>query len=585
VVNEEQQMTEDEKLGIMRHSAAHIMAEAVQSIFPDAKFGIGPAIENGFYYDFDLPRSLTPDDLPLIETRMSEIIAQNQPFVRQEVTKQEARRLFAAQPYKLELIDEIPDKKVSLYRQGSFIDLCRGPHVSSTGEIKAFKLISIAGAYWRGDEHQPMLQRIYGVAFDTEKALIEHLKKLEEAARRDHRKLGAELDLFSIHEEAGAGLVFWHPKGAVIRRVIEDFWKDEHVKRGYEIVYTPHIAKLDLWKTSGHWEFYRDYLYSPMAVEGQEYILKPMNCLGHILIYKTKQHSYRELPLRYAELGTVYRYERSGVLMGLSRVRGFTQDDAHIFCRFDQLEDEVVGVLDLARFMIDTFGFANYQVLLSTRPEKYAGTIQVWDEATETLRQALARLKVAYKIDPGEGVFYGPKIDIKFEDALGRGWQGPTIQVDFNLPQRFNVTYIGEDGKEHLVAMIHRTVLGSMERFLASLIEHYGGAFPVWLAPLQVVIIPVADRHLDYAYRLEAKLKSEGVRAEVDARPERMNLKIRQAQLDKIPYMLVVGDKEVAASTVSVRLHSGEQAVSQSFDSFKERVKEAVASKARDLRL
>ena len=585
VVKKGQQITEDEKLEIMRHSAAHVLAEAVQSIFPDAKFGIGPAIENGFYYDFDLPRSLTPGDLPLIETKMSEISAQNQPFVRQEVTKQEARQLFAAQPYKLELIDEIPDKKVSLYRQGSFIDLCRGPHVSSTGEIKAFKLISIAGAYWRGDEHQPMLQRIYGVAFGTEEALVEHLKRLEEAARRDHRKLGAELDLFSIHEEAGPGLVLWHPKGAVIRRVIEDFWKDEHVKRGYALVYTPHIAKLDLWKASGHWEFYRDYLYSPIEVEGQEYIIKPMNCLGHILIYKTRQHSYRELPLRYAELGTVYRYERSGVLIGLSRVRGFTQDDAHIFCRFDQLEDEVVGVLDLACFMIDTFGFTNYQVLLSTRPEKYAGTIQAWEEATETLSQALARLKVAYNIDPGEGVFYGPKIDIKFEDAQGRGWQGPTIQVDFNLPQRFDVTYIGEDGKEHLVAMIHRTVLGSMERFLASLIEHYGGAFPVWLAPFQVMIIPVADRHLDYAYKLEAALRSEGIRTEVDARSERINLKIRQAQLDKIPYMLVVGDKEVDASTVSVRLRSGEQAASQSFDSFKESVKEAIANKVKDLRL
>jgi threonyl-tRNA synthetase len=585
VVNQGQKETGDEKLEIMRHSTAHVLAEAVQFIFPDAKFGIGPAIENGFYYDFDLPRSLTPDDLPLIETKMSEIIAQNVPFASQEVTKQEARQLFAAQPYKLELIDEIPDEKVSLYRQGSFVDLCRGPHVSSTGEIKAFKLISIAGAYWRGDEHQPMLQRIYGVAFATEEALAEHLKKLDEAARRDHRKLGAELDLFSIHEEAGSGLVLWHPKGAVIRRVIEDFWKDEHIKRGYSLVYTPHIAKLDLWKASGHWEFYRDYLYSPMEVEGQEYIIKPMNCLGHILIYKTRQHSYRELPLRYAELGTVYRYERSGVLLGLSRVRGFTQDDAHIFCRFDQLEDEVVGVLDLAQFMIDTFGFANYQVLLSTRPKKYAGTIQVWEEATETLSQALARLKVTYNIDPGEGVFYGPKIDIKFEDAQGRGWQGPTIQVDFNLPQRFNVTYIGEDSKEHLVAMIHRTVLGSMERFLASLIEHYGGAFPVWLAPLQVMIIPVADRHLDYAYKLEAELRSDGVRTKVDARSERVNLKIRQAQLDKIPYMLVVGDKEVAASTVSVRLRSGEQAASQSFDSFKESVKGAIANKVKDLRL
>ena len=585
MVKKRQQVTKDEKLEIMRHSAAHVLAEAVKSIFPDAKFGIGPAIEDGFYYDFDLPRSLTPDDLPLIETKMSEIIAQNLPFASQEVTKQEARQLFAAQPYKLELIDEIPDEKVSLYRQGSFVDLCRGPHVSSTGEIKAFKLISIAGAYWRGDEHQPMLQRIYGVAFTTEEALAEHLKRLEEAARRDHRKLGAELDLFSIREEAGPGLVLWHPKGAAIRRVIEDFWKDEHVKRGYSLVYTPHIAKLDLWRTSGHWEFYRDYLYSPMEVEGQEYIIKPMNCLGHILIYKTRQHSYRELPLRYAELGTVYRYERSGVLLGLSRVRGFTQDDAHIFCRFDQLEDEVVGVLDLAHFMIDTFGFTSYQVLLSTRPEKYAGTIQAWDEATETLSQALARLKIAYNIDPGEGVFYGPKIDIKFEDAQGRGWQGPTIQVDFNLPHRFNVTYIGEDGKEHLVAMIHRTVLGSMERFLASLIEHYGGAFPVWLAPLQVMIIPVADRHLDYAYKLEAELRSEGIRSEVDARSERMNLKIRQAQLDKIPYMLVVGDKEVATATVSVRLRSGEQAASRVFDNFKESVKGAIANKVKDLRL
>jgi len=578
-------MTEDEKLEIMRHSAAHVLAEAVQSIFPDAKFGIGPAIENGFYYDFELPRSLTPDDLPIIEARMREIIAQNQPFVRQEATKPEARKLFAAQPYKLELIDEIPDEKVSLYRQGSFVDLCRGPHVSSTGKIKAFKLISIAGAYWRGDEHQPMLQRIYGVAFNTEKALAEHVERLEAAVRRDHRKLGAELDLFSIHEEAGAGLVLWHPKGAVIRRVIEDFWKDEHIKRGYALVYTPHIARLDLWKTSGHWEFYRDYLYSPMEVEGQGYIIKPMNCLGHILIYKTKQRSYRELPLRYAELGTVYRYERSGVLLGLARVRGFTQDDAHIFCRFDQLEDEVVGVLDLARFMIDAFGFTNYQVLLSTRPERYAGTIEAWEQATETLSQALARLKVAYKIDPGEGVFYGPKIDIKFEDAQGRGWQGPTIQVDFNLPQRFNVTYIGEDGKEHMVAMIHRTVLGSMERFLASLIEHYGGAFPVWLAPIQVMIIPVADRHLDYAYKLEAELRSEGVRTEVDARSERMNLKIRQAQLDKIPYMLVVGDKEVATATVSVRLRSGEKAPSQPLDSFKESIKVAIANKVKDLRL
>jgi len=585
VLDEERPVEEEEKLEILRHSAAHVMAEAVQSIFPDAKFGIGPAVENGFYYDFDLPRPLTSDDLPVIEAKMSEIIALDMPFVRQEVTKQEARRLFAAQPYKLELIDEIPDEKLSLYRQGDFVDLCRGPHVGSAGEIKAFKLVSIAGAYWRGSETRPMLQRIYGVAFETNEALTEHLKKLDEAAKNDHRKLGRELDLFSIHEEAGPGLVHWHPKGAVIRRVIEDFWKDEHVRRGYDIVYTPHIAKVGLWKTSGHWDFYRDSLYSPMEVEGQEYILKPMNCLGHILIYKSAMHSYRELPIRYAELGTVYRYERSGVLHGLSRVRGFTQDDAHIFCRFDQLEDEVAGVLDLALFMIDTFGFGDYQMLLSTRPEKYAGSLELWEEATETLRKALTRLKLTYDIDPGEGVFYGPKIDIKFRDAVGRAWQGPTIQVDFNLPQRFNVTYVGEDGQEHSVAMVHRTVLGSMERFLASLIEHYGGAFPVWLAPVQVVVIPVADRHLDYAQKLEAELKGVGVRAKVDARSETVNLKIRQAQLDKIPYMLVVGDKEVAASTISVRLRSGERLASQSLDDFKEGVSRVITNKVEDLKL
>jgi len=581
VFDKEQATTEEEKLAVIRHSAAHVMAEAVQSTFPEAKFGIGPAIEDGFYYDFGLPRPLTPDDLAIIEAKMREIIALDTPFIKEEATKEEARELFAAQPYKLELIGEIPDEKVGLYRQGSFVDLCRGPHVSRTGEIKAFRLVNIAGAYWRGDEHRPMLQRIYGVAFETEEALEAHLKKIEESARRDHRKLGSELDLFSIHDQAGAGLVHWHPKGAAIRRVIEDFWKDEHAKRGYDLVYTPHIAKVDLWKTSGHWEFYRENMYSPMEMERQEYILKPMNCLGHILIYKTRLHSYRELPLRYAELGTVYRYERSGVLHGMSRVRGFTQDDAHIFCRFDQLEDEVVGVLDLALFMMETFGFAKYRVYLATQPEKYAGTNEIWEEATETLRQALSRLKIDYDVDTGGGVFYGPKIDIKLEDALGREWQGPTIQVDFNLPQRFEVTYIGEDGKEHLVAMVHRTVLGAMERFLASLIEHYGGAFPVWLAPLQVVVIPIADRHLDYAYKLETELRSEGVRVKVDVRSERVNLKIRQAQLDKVPYMLVVGDKEVAASTVSVRLRSGEQLPSQAFGSFKETIRKAIESKVK----
>jgi threonyl-tRNA synthetase len=430
-----------------------------------------------------------------------------------------------------------------------------------------------------------MLQRIYGVAFETSKALSEHLKKLEEAASRDHRKLGKELDLFSTHEQAGPGLVCWHPKGAVIRRAIEDFWKEEHIRRGYDIVYTPHIAKLDLWKTSGHWQFYRDYLYSPMEVEGEEYIIKPMNCLFHILIYKTKLRSYRELPLRYAELGTVYRYERSGVLHGLSRVRGFTQDDAHIFCRSRQLENEIVAVLELALFMIDTFGFTSYKVLLSTRPEKYAGTTEMWDRAIETLAQALKKQKIAYNVDPGEGVFYGPKIDIKFADAVGRAWQGPTIQVDFNLPQRFNVTYVGEDGQEHPVVMVHRTVLGSLERFVASLIEHYGGTFPVWLAPVQVVVIPVADRHLDYACKLEVEMKNEGVRTQVNDRPETVNQKIRQAQLSKIPYMLVIGDREVATSTVSIRLLSGQQLASLPFNSFKESISQAIIDKTKELEL
>jgi len=577
-----EQPSAEEKLEMMRHSTSHVMAGAVQSIFPGAKFGIGPAIKDGFYYDFDLPRPLIPDDLPVIEAKMKEIVAANLPFSREEVAKEKAKKLFATQPYKLELIGEIEDERVSLYRQGDFVDLCRGPHLEATGEIKAFKLASIAGAYWRGDENRPMLQRIYGVAFDTEQDLAEHLRRLDEAAKRDHRKLGRELDLFSIHEEAGPGLVHWHPKGAVVRRLIEDFWKDEHIKRGYDIVYTPHIAKLDLWKTSGHWEFYRENMYSPMDVEGQEYVIKPMNCLGHILIYKTRLRSYRELPMRYAELGTVYRYERSGVMHGLSRVRGFTQDDAHIFCGFDQLEDEVVGVLDLARFMINTFGFDNYQVLLSTRPEKYAGAAQMWEQATDTLKQALKRLNIDYAIDPGQGVFYGPKIDIKLEDAQGRAWQGPTIQIDFNLPQRFNVAYVGEDGQEHLVAMVHRTVLGSMERFMASLIEHYGGAFPIWLAPVQVAVIPVADRHLDYAHRLETELKQAGIRAEVDTRSERVNLKVRQAEMSKIPYMLVVGDKEVDAATVSVRQRGSEQLTSQTLDQFKEIIGAAIRDRTRE---
>ena len=578
-------MTSEEKearLERMRHSAAHVMAEAVQCIFPGARFGIGPAIEDGFYYDFELPRALVPEDLAAIESKMQEIISANLPFVGEELSKAKAKKFFSEQPYKLELIDELPDKTVTIYRQGSFVDLCRGPHVNSTSEVKAFKLTSIAGAYWRGDERRPMLQRIYGVAFDTQAELEGYLARLAEAAKRDHRKLGKELDLFSLHDEAGPGLVHWHPKGALVRQIIEDFWKVEHRKRGYEIIYTPHIAKVDLWKTSGHWDFYRENLYSPMDIEGQEYIIKPMNCLGHILIYKTQLRSYRNLPLRYAELGTVYRYERSGVLHGLARVRGFTQDDAHIFCRPDQLEAEVTEVVQLARFMMDTFGFNEYELLLSTRPDKYAGNVQIWEDATEALKNVLHKLKLNYAIDPGEGVFYGPKIDIKLRDALGRLWQGPTIQVDFNLPQRFDVNYIGEDGSEHQVVMVHRTVLGSMERFMACLIEHYAGAFPVWLSPIQVVIIPIADRHLSYAHQVADELRANGIRVQVDDRSERMNLKIREAQLTKIPYMFVVGEKEVDASKISLRLRNGEDLGLLTPSQFMDRVRAIIETKAPD---
>ena len=570
----------DERVARMRHSASHVMAEAVQSLFPEAKFGIGPMIENGFYYDFELPRALVPEDLPLIENKMKEIISQDVPFVSEKVSKDQARRLFATQPYKLELIDEIADTGVTVYRQGSFTDLCRGPHLASTGEVKAFKLTHLAGAYWRGDEKRPMLQRVYGVAFESPEELDGYLALQAEAAKRDHRKLGKELDLFSIHEEIGPGLICWHPKGALIRQIIEDFWKAEHMKRGYDIVYTPHIAKLDLWKTSGHWEFYRDYLFSPMEIEEQQYMLKPMNCLAHILIYKNQLQSYRNLPLRYAELGTVYRYERTGVLYGLARVRGFTQDDAHIFCRPDQVEQEVTEVVKLAQFMMSSFGFGEYELLLSTRPEKYAGTVSMWDEATEALKHVLEKLGLRYEVDPGEGVFYGPKIDIKLKDAVGHVWQGPTIQVDFNLPQRFDVCYIGEDGLEHSVVMIHRTVLGSMERFLACLVEHYGGAFPVWLSPVQATIVPISDRHAGYAREIGRDFRYDGIRVRVDDRSERMNLKIREAQLEKVPYMLVVGDKEMASSGVSLRLRSGEDLGPQSVAQVKSRIMRDIEAKS-----
>ena len=570
----------DEQLEKMRHSASHVMAEAVQWLFPGAKFGIGPMIEDGFYYDFELPRALAPEDLPAIESKMREIIGQDVPFVTEKISKEKARKLFADQPYKLELIDEIADTIVTIYRQSSFTDLCRGPHLASTGGVKAFKLTHVAGAYWRGDEKRPMLQRIYGVAFESQEELDNYLSLQAEAAKRDHRKLGKELDLFSTHEEIGPGLVCWHPKGALIRQIIEDFWRAEHMKRGYDIVYTPHIAKLDLWKTSGHWEFYRNYLFPPMEIEGQQYLLRPMNCLGHILIYKSQLRSYRSLPLRYAELGTVYRYERTGVLYGLARVRGFTQDDAHIFCRPDQVEEEVTGVVKFVQLMMSSFGFGEYEIFLSTRPEKYAGTVSMWEEATEALKHVLEGLDLPYEVDPGEGVFYGPKIDVKLKDAVGHVWQGPTIQVDFNLPQRFNVCYIGEDGLEHSVVMIHRVVLGAMERFLACLTEHYGGAFPVWLSPVQAILIPIADRHVNYARKIESEFKNESIRAQVDDRSERMNLKIREAQLEKVPYMLVIGDKEMASSSVSVRLRSGENLGLETVAQAKGRIMAAIEAKS-----
>jgi threonyl-tRNA synthetase len=563
----------------MRHSASHVMAEAVLSIFPDAKFGIGPAIEDGFYYDFDLPRPLTPDDLPVIEEKMSQIIKADLPFNHREITKAEAKKLFAAQPYKLELIDEIPDEKVGIYEQGNFVDLCRGPHVKSTGEIKAFKLTNIAGAYWRGNERFPMLQRIYGTAFSNQKELDEHLATIEEAKKRDHRRLGKELDLFLMPDEIGSGLVIYTPKGGRIRTVVEDFWRQEHFANGYEILYTPHIGLSKLWEISGHLDFYQENMYSPITIDEQEYYLKPMNCPFHMLAYKSRLRSYRELPLRWAELGTVYRYERSGVLLGLMRVRGFTQDDAHIICTPEQMNDEIYEVLRFSLHMLRTFGFAKYKVFLSTRPPDAIGDEKLWKDAEDALRRVIDENRLDYEVDEGGGAFYGPKIDIKIEDALGRQWQATTIQFDFNEPERFDLTYVGADGQEHRPYMIHRALLGAWERFFGLLIEHYAGAFPIWLAPVQVKLIPVADRHLDYARKLESELRSRGVRAEVDDRSERMNLKIRQAQLEKIPYMLVVGDKEVADDTVSVRLRSGEQMPTQSFAGFLETITTDIANK------
>jgi len=565
---------DNKKLEIMRHSTSHLMALAVLKLFPNVKFGIGPVIENGFYYDFDLEQKIGEKDLEKIEKKMKELKNQNLKFEKKEIDLDEAIEFFKKlnQPYKVELLEDIKKygtteingqitssklkipKKVTIYKLGDFIDLCRGPHLESTKEIGAFKLLKIAGAYWRGDEKNKMLTRIYGTAFITQKELDQYLKNLEEIEKRDHRVLGKELDLFSISEELGAGLILWHPKGAIIRKIIEDFWKEEHKKRGYQLVYSPHIGKIDLWKKSGHWDFYRENLYPPVKIENEEYLLKPMNCPFHILIYQSQIRSYRDLPLRYAELGTVYRYERSGVLHGTVRVRGFTQDDAHIFCTLKQLEKEIIGVLKLSLFMLKTFGFKNYQVFLSTRPEKSIGSDQIWEKATNALKNALEKTKVKYQIDPGEGVFYGPKIDIKIIDALGRAWQGPTIQVDFNFPERFNLYYIDEKGKKVQPVMIHRTVLGSMERFLGCLIEYYNGAFPVWLSPIQIYLAPVGKAHWQYAKKLGQEFEELGLRVWVDEARETIPYKVRKAEKQKIPYILVIGDKEMKGKTLNVRM-------------------------------
>lgn len=574
-------MESPEGLEVLRHSTSHVMACAVKELFPEVKVTIGPAIDNGFYYDFDRPKPFTLDDLVLIEERMKEIISRDEAFERILLPREEAVALFRekGESYKLELLEEIPDERISLYRLAGFTDLCRGPHLPSSKHISAFKLTGVAGAYWRGDERLPMLQRIYGTAFPDRKALKEYLKLVEEAKKRDHRRLGKELDLFSISDEVGPGLVCWHPRGAKIRTLIENFWREEHTKNGYELLYTPHLAKIQLWETSGHTGFYKENMFSTMDVEEQPYQVKPMNCPFHIQIFKTRLRSYRELPKRWAELGTVYRYERSGVLHGLLRVRGFTQDDAHIFCRPDQLEEEIGRVIDFTLFILKTFGFERFDVFLSTRPEKYVGSLQNWELATEALKNALEKTDLGYTVDPGEGVFYGPKIDIKIRDSLGRQWQCSTIQVDFNLPERFDMHYVGEDGARHSLIMIHRALMGSLERFFGCLIEHYNGAFPVWLAPEQVILLPITDRAHAYAEEIRCALSGKGIRVESDLRNEKLGLKIREAQLAKIPYMLILGDKEVEKSTVSVRTRSGENIPETSLEAFTRRVLEDIEEK------
>ena len=593
-----QEKYEQSQLYKIRHSLAHIMAQAVLEMFPDAKITIGPPVENGFYYDFDLPRNLTPEDLEQIEKRMRQIIEAGHEFRKTVISAEEAKRIFADQPYKLELIEGLEKggfdeygnplnekPEISIYQHDTFVDLCRGPHVQNTREInpQAFKLTSIAGAYWRGDEKNKMLQRIYGTAWESANQLEEYLWKQEEAKKRDHRKLGKDLDLFSVSDDVGAGLILWHPKGAMIRVLVEDFSRNAHLENGYEWVFSPHIGRAHLWQTSGHLDFYKESMYAPMDIEGEDYYAKPMNCPFHIEIFKSHTRSYRDLPRRYAEYGTVYRYERSGVLHGLTRVRGFTQDDAHIFCRPDQVEEEINRALEFSLYVLRSMGLQDFKAYLSTKPEKAVGDPQDWEKATGALRRAIEAHEITYELDEGGGAFYGPKIDLKVMDALGREWQLSTIQFDFNLPERFGLEYIGEDGQSHRPYMVHRALLGSMERFFGVLIEHFAGAFPVWMAPVQVVVIPIADRHLDYARDVAKKLRAEGLRMEVDERPERMNAKIRDAQNQKVPYMLVLGDKEMQAEQVSLRVRDGSQQNNIPLGEFISRVKDRIAKRTIEL--
>ncbi|MBI3621575.1 MAG: threonine--tRNA ligase [Nitrospirae bacterium] len=566
---------------VYRHSSAHLLAQAVKRLFPGAKLAIGPPIEEGFYYDIDYERPFTPDDLAKLEAAINDVIQADLPITRHELPSAKAVEFFTQrqEPYKVELIRDFQVPTVSYYEQGDFIDLCEGPHLPSTGRMGAIKLLSVAGAYWRGDEKKPMLQRIYGTSFPTADALQAHLTRLEQLKQRDHRKLGRELDLFSIQETIGPGLILWHPKGAAIRQQIEAFWKRLHEEHGYQFVYTPHVARLDLWKTSGHVDFYRENMFPPMEIEGADYELKPMNCPFHLLIYQSHLRSYRDLPIRFAELGTVYRFERSGVLHGLLRVRGFTQDDAHIFCRPDQVEEEISRVLELTTTLLGAFGFHDYDIYLSTRPEHYVGTLEHWEAATSALSTALTRRRLAYQIDPGEGVFYGPKIDIKVKDLFGRAWQCATVQVDFNLPERFTLAYRGEDSREHAPIMIHRALMGSLERFFGILIEHYGGAFPTWLAPVQAMVIPISEAQAAYAESIAERLRARQIRVEIDRRNEKMGLKIREAQLQKIPYMIVVGGREQEQQTVSLRLRSGEQIAALSVDALLDRLSREIAER------